>query len=156
MIDVVAIKARYDALAPHLDERARRLFAASEARAGGRGGVTAVSEATGVARSTIGGGLAELGGDDARLTGRIRRPGGGRKPMTATEPTIPVHAAWKCGPADCSIVRSIATASRHTPVCAHALRRAQPNEAPATTVATDWPPARYPRRALRPAPLFID
>ena len=35
MIDVVAIKARYDTLAPHLDERARRLFAASEARAVG-------------------------------------------------------------------------------------------------------------------------
>lgn len=87
MIDVVAIGARYDALAPYLDERARRLFAASEARAGGRGGVTAVSEATGVARSTIGRGLAELGRDD-RLPGRIRRPGGGRKPKTETEPGL--------------------------------------------------------------------
>jgi hypothetical protein len=88
MIDVVAIKARYDALAPHLDERARRLFAASEARAGGWGGVTAVSEATGVARSTIGRGLAELGSDEARQSGRIRRPGGGRKPKTETEPGL--------------------------------------------------------------------
>lgn len=72
MIDVVAIKARYDTLAPHLDERARRLFAASEARAGGRGGVSAVSRATGVARSTIGRGLADLEGHDARAAGRIR------------------------------------------------------------------------------------
>ena len=39
-------------LAPHLNERARRLFAASEAHAAGRGGVTVVAEATGVARST--------------------------------------------------------------------------------------------------------
>lgn len=88
MIDVVAIKARYDTLAPHLDERARRLFAASEARAGGRGGVSAVSRATGVARSTIGRGLADLEGHDARAAGRIRRPGGGRKPKTETEPGL--------------------------------------------------------------------
>src|SRR3954463_14846559 len=67
-------------MAPFLDERGRRLFTASEARAAGRGGVTAVATATRVARSTIGRGLAELrrGRDD--LGSRIRRPGGGRKP----------------------------------------------------------------------------
>ncbi|RUU77129.1 ISAzo13 family transposase, partial [Mesorhizobium sp. M7A.F.Ca.MR.362.00.0.0] len=52
MIDIDAIKARFDRLSPFLDERARRLFAANEALAAGRGGVTAVSQATGVARST--------------------------------------------------------------------------------------------------------
>ena len=67
MIDIVAIKARFETLAPYLDERARRLFAASEARAAGRGGVAAVSEATGIARSTIGRGLAELRSGNARL-----------------------------------------------------------------------------------------
>ena len=61
MIDIVAVKARFDTLAPYLDERARRLFAANEAYAAGRGGVTAVSEATGVARSTIGRGLRSCG-----------------------------------------------------------------------------------------------
>jgi len=47
VIDIAVIKARFEALAPVLDERARRLFAASEARAAGRGGVVAVSRATG-------------------------------------------------------------------------------------------------------------
>ncbi|MGZ2402898.1 hypothetical protein ACVIKO_000158 [Rhizobium ruizarguesonis] len=82
MIDIVAIKARFETLAPYLDERARRLLAATEARAAGRGGVAAVSAATGVARSTIGRGLTELRTADARLERRIRRPGGGRRPKT--------------------------------------------------------------------------
>ena len=88
MIDIVAIKARFETLAPYLDERARRLFAATEAHAAGRGGVAAVSKATGVARSTIGRGLAELRSENARLTRRIRRPGGGRKPKIETEPGL--------------------------------------------------------------------
>jgi hypothetical protein len=88
MIDRAAIKARFETLAPHLDERARRLFAATEARAAGRGGVAAVSEATGVARSTIGRGLAELRSGNARPKGRIRRPGGGRRPKTQIEPGL--------------------------------------------------------------------
>ena len=72
-------------MAPFLDERGRRLFTASEARAAGRGGVTAVATATRVARSTIGRGLVELrlGRDD--LGSRIRRPGGGRKPAVETQ-----------------------------------------------------------------------
>src|SRR3984957_10203388 len=88
MIDIVAIKARFETLAPYLDERARRLFAATEARSACRGGVGAVSEATGVARSTIGRGLAELRSENAQLTRRVRRPGGGRKPKIETEPGL--------------------------------------------------------------------
>ena len=88
MIDIAAIRARFNSLAPYLNERGRRLFAASEARAGGRGGVAAAAAATGVARSTIGRGLAELRGEETRLSGRIRRPGGGRKPKTDTEPGL--------------------------------------------------------------------
>ena len=88
MIDLLAIKARFETLSPYLDERARRLFAATEAGVAGRGGVAAVSEATGVARSTIGRGLAELRSDNARLERRIRRPGGGRRPKTSTEPGL--------------------------------------------------------------------
>ncbi len=87
MIDKTGIKARFETLAPHLDERARRLFAATEAYAAGRGGVAAVSEATGVARSTIGRGLAELR-STASLQHRIRRPGGGRKSKAETEPGL--------------------------------------------------------------------
>lgn len=88
MIDTDAIKARFARLAPYLDERARRLFAANEALTAGWGGVTAVSQATGVARSTIGRGLAELRSDNAPLTGRIRRPGGGSKAKIETEPGL--------------------------------------------------------------------
>jgi hypothetical protein len=88
MIDIAAIKARFEALAPVLNERGRRLFAASEAHAAGRGGVVAVSRATGIARSTIGRGLADLGSDAVMLSPRVRRAGGGGKPATETQPGI--------------------------------------------------------------------
>jgi hypothetical protein len=54
MVDIAAIRARFEMLSPYLDERARRLFAATEAQAAGWGGVTAVWAATGLARSTMG------------------------------------------------------------------------------------------------------
>lgn len=60
MIDDSAIRLRFKTLDPVLDERGRRRFAAAEALAAGHGGVTAVSRATGIARSTINRGLAEL------------------------------------------------------------------------------------------------
>jgi len=88
VIDTNAIRLRFEVLAPFLNERARRLLAASEAHAAGRGGITAVSGATGVARSTIGRGLAELRSDKACPSPRIRRPGGGRKPKIETEPGL--------------------------------------------------------------------
>jgi hypothetical protein len=92
MIDKETIRTRFEALSPHLNERARRLFAASEAQAAGRGGVAAVAAATGVARSTIGRGLAELRGEQHASSGRIRRPGGGRelRPKGDPEP-VRVH-----------------------------------------------------------------
>ncbi len=80
MIDRAGIKVRFEALSPHLDERGRRLLAASEARAAGHGGIMAVSEVTGIARSTIGRGLSDLSaGEGEGARGRIRRAGGGRK-----------------------------------------------------------------------------
>ena len=94
VIDVAAIKLRYDALSPVLDERGRRRFAAAEALAAGRGGIKAVLEATGIARSTIGYGLRELRSDapeatvDGKLLGGIRRKGAGRKPLTQIDPTL--------------------------------------------------------------------
>jgi Rhodopirellula transposase DDE domain len=89
VIDVAAIKLRYEALSPVLDERGRRRFAAAEALAAGWGGIAAVCEATGIARSTIGYGLRELRGEapDSALRG-IRRKGAGRKPLTQTDPTL--------------------------------------------------------------------
>ena len=88
MIDTAAIRTRYATLAPFLNERARRLFAASEALAAGRGGIAAVSRASGIARSTIGRGLAELRNGAVATAGRVRRPGGGSKPATQTQPLL--------------------------------------------------------------------
>ncbi len=78
MIDQDAIRARYNALGPFLNERDRRLFAACEARAAGRGGIVAVSRTTGIARSTIGRGLADLRSGAMRRSERVRRRGGGQ------------------------------------------------------------------------------
>jgi len=90
VIDEAAIKLRYVAVDPVLDERARRRFAAAEALAAGRGGVTAVARVTGMARSTIDRGLAELRDETvtAAAPDRIRRKGGGRKPLTVMDPTL--------------------------------------------------------------------
>ena len=88
MIDIDSIRSRFARLSAYLDERARRLFVANEALTAGWGGVTAVSQATGVARSTIGRGLAELRSDHVHLTGRVRRPGGGGKAKIETQPGL--------------------------------------------------------------------
>ena len=89
---IECIRQKYLALSPVMDERMRRLWVATEASALGRGGVTAVSLATGVARNTITAGLRELEyrrahpGEGAAV--RIRRPGAGRKLLTATDPGL--------------------------------------------------------------------
>src|ERR1700728_2437290 len=90
MIDEMAIRLRYEALNPALDERGRRRFAAAEAVAAGRGGVSAVSRITGIARSTIDRGLVELRGEPERpsVSSRVRRAGGGRKRATVKDPTL--------------------------------------------------------------------
>jgi hypothetical protein len=88
MIDVTAILQRYLALSPHLDERARRIFAATEAHTAGYGGIAAVSRATGIAASTIGRGLAELSSKDPLAPERVRRPGGGGKKLVEKDATL--------------------------------------------------------------------
>ena len=75
-------------MAPELNERQRRLWAASEARAAGRGGVTATARATGMAIDTIRKGIAELESGERLEPGRVRRRGGGRKSLLETDPTI--------------------------------------------------------------------
>jgi hypothetical protein len=88
MIDREQIRERFTAIAPQLDERARRLLAATEARAAGYGGIAAVSQATGVAPSTIARGLQDLAAESPLAPGQVRRPGGGRKPLAADDPTL--------------------------------------------------------------------
>jgi len=87
------IKSRYRALEPLMDERLRRQWAATEAQSYGRGGVSAVSNATGMSRNTIRKGLAELAvrkkNPRARVAIRIRKQGGGRKRLTETDPGLP-------------------------------------------------------------------
>src|ERR1700736_2898421 len=87
MINASAIRERYAAVSRDLNERARRLFGAAEARTAGHGGITASSRATGLARSTIGRGLKDLGDPDS-LLGKVRRPGSGRPALTAKDSTL--------------------------------------------------------------------
>jgi hypothetical protein len=88
MIDPAPIRDRFTALSPHLNERDRRLFAATEAAAVGYGGIAAVSAATGIAVSTIGRGLKDLAEAGGLLAGRVRRAGGGRKPLVVRNPDL--------------------------------------------------------------------
>jgi hypothetical protein len=89
--DEASIGEKFRVLVHTLGEAQTRLWAATEARSWGRGGVSAVARATGLSRTTITTGLKEL--DDpshpAHLaTGRARRPGAGRKPITETQPRL--------------------------------------------------------------------
>src|ERR671937_964986 len=99
MHDMPSIRAKFEALRPYLDERRRRLWAATEAMALGRGGMTAVATATGLQRATIRVGVRELQSGPLTSTEpepvteaaqRVRAPGGGRKPLTTEDPTL-VH-----------------------------------------------------------------
>ena len=87
-MNVALYRAKYKALAPALTERARRLWAATEARAAGRGGITLVARATGIGYSTIQRGLQELAAPPDLAPSRIRRPGGGRKRTLDKDPTL--------------------------------------------------------------------
>ena len=83
---------RYELLGWALDERTRRLFAATEAKVLGRGGISAVAAATGVSRRAIHVGLKELAAQEQapqdKQPGRIRRPGAGRKRLIEQDPTL--------------------------------------------------------------------
>jgi hypothetical protein len=83
------VRMRFQKIAPFLDERMRRLMAATEAEAIGRGGITRVSRETGLCREAIRLGQAELQGDRAGMgPGRMRQVGGGRKRTEAKDPTL--------------------------------------------------------------------
>jgi len=85
---MAGIKERYGALRQVLDARSRRLVVAAESLAWGRGGLSAVSRATGVSRRVIRQGQAELKQPVVRPVGRIRRSGGGRKRSVEKEPRL--------------------------------------------------------------------
>ena len=85
---IVRIRRKFRMLRPEMDERMRRQWAAVESRELGWGGVTMVAEATGLSRPTITTGLRELRlPAKQRMTEatRVRRPGGGRRPLTETD-----------------------------------------------------------------------
>lgn len=89
-----SLKAKFDALAPYLNERLTRLWAATEATALGRGGITLVSQATGLSPKTIRVGIRELEIEPdrplkhTRKSCRIRGEGGGRKRLIDLDPTL--------------------------------------------------------------------
>jgi len=88
---IVQIRRKYRSLRMEMSERGRRQWAAAEARELGWGGVSAVARATGLSRTTITVGLRELDLPVPQRTTealRIRRPGGGRKPLTQTDPEL--------------------------------------------------------------------
>jgi len=88
MTDVASLKEKLETLWPHLDERAKRLLAASEARQLGYGGISKVSRACGLSRVTITKALVELDLAPSK-PGRIRRSGGGRRSLVDLDPELP-------------------------------------------------------------------
>ena len=88
MIDEDAIRYRWDTVGSKLDERGRRLFAAGEVRTAGWGGLAVVSRITGLARSTINRGEDDLDAAEPMAEGKVRRPGAGRKAVSANDPDL--------------------------------------------------------------------
>ena len=81
------IEKRFNTISPFLDEKRRRVWAATEARHIGYGGVSVVSRATGLSRKTIRDGVYELANPNSG-SGRQRRAGSGRKKVTENDPKI--------------------------------------------------------------------
>ncbi|MGB0093233.1 MAG: ISAzo13 family transposase [Solirubrobacteraceae bacterium] len=88
MIDESKIAERFAGLGPELNERQRRLWAATEARSHGRGGIAAVARATGISEDTVGRGIKELAAGVRLEPGRVRRRGAGRPALTVSDPTL--------------------------------------------------------------------
>jgi integrase-like protein len=84
---VGALKAKFDQFLPHLDERRRRLYLASEATAIGHGGIALVAATSRISMATITRGIAELA-RGSPPTRRVRGLGAGRKPLTVTDPGL--------------------------------------------------------------------
>jgi hypothetical protein len=87
-----ALAQMFASLWPHLNERQRRLVVGAQARALGRGGVSATARAAGVSRPTVAKAVGELEqpGEVEQPAARARRAGGGRKRAVAKDPAPPV------------------------------------------------------------------
>ena len=83
-----AARKRYREMAPVLNEQSRRRFVALEAQALGRGGVSLMARASGLARSTIYHGLSDIRQNVSAPAGRTRKKGGGRKKKAIQDPTL--------------------------------------------------------------------
>ena len=91
MLDRVAeakIAERWRLFGPECDERRRRMWAASEAKAYGPGGVALVAGMTGLAEETVRRGIEELESGQRVERGRVRHPGGGRRPVVELDPVV--------------------------------------------------------------------
>jgi len=88
MMIVNLIGEKYRALLPTFSERMRRLWAGTEARALGRGGIAVVTRATGLARNTVVRGVKELDEDSPLDAARTRRTGAGRKRKAVLNPPL--------------------------------------------------------------------
>jgi hypothetical protein len=88
MIDEAKIAERFAGLGPELNERQRRIWAASEARSCGRGGIAAVWRATGISEDTVQRGIKELREGVRLEPGQVRRRGAGRPGLTVYDPTL--------------------------------------------------------------------
>ena len=117
MIDIDDIRSRYQLLEVFLGERGRRLFEANEALAQGYGGVSATARATGLARSTINRGIAELRAGGNAIGTATRRAGGGRKAAVVHQSGLPaalealIEDAIRGDP--CSPLRWVSRSQRH-------------------------------------------
>ena len=94
-----AVRERFRFLSPWLNERSLRLWAGTEAKVLGWGGVRAVARASGLAINTVRRGFAELSGQAVSEPQRIRRAGGGRKALTQSQPELLVELDRLVSPA---------------------------------------------------------
>jgi hypothetical protein len=85
--DAISLRLKFASVWPLLDERSRRLMAASEAASLGYGGISQVRRASGLSRKAIANGIREIAEGNA-LPGRIRRSGAGRKSITESDPKL--------------------------------------------------------------------
>jgi|APMed6443717190_1056831.scaffolds.fasta_scaffold24144_3 hypothetical protein len=88
MIAINQMRSRFETIWPHLDEKGRRLWAASEAKAYGRGGLKVAHEVTGMSRTAISEGIREIAGKRPIQENRIRRSGAGRKTLGSIDETL--------------------------------------------------------------------
>ncbi|MCY4243476.1 MAG: hypothetical protein OXD36_17265 [Rhodobacter sp.] len=91
---VRTLRHKFEAMRPVLDERGRRLWAGVEAGAIGRGGISRMADATGLSRATVRQGVRDAASGAGATTdgsfsdGRARRPGGGRRRLTESDPEL--------------------------------------------------------------------